>query len=510
MTLPSPDALARISGLPVLVIGDAMLDRYYFGAASRIAQEAPVPVVAVESLRESPGGAANVAANAAALGANVTFCGLAGADTAGHRLAALLAGHGVRVESVPVAATPVKSRVMAGSQVVVRFDEGRPADQPAEAQALLAGRIRATWDSAALVILSDYGYGTVTPEVLFAIAECQRRAPRPIAVDARDLRRYRSLAPAIVKPDFAQALSLLGGAAHEGMPRRALLATHAQALLRSTGASVACLTMDSDGALVADRFGGRVFTPAEPRAGAAFVNGAGDTYLAAFATAHAAGLSLQCAAEIAATAASIAVAMPGTAVCTAAAIRERLAPRAPTSRVLHETELGAFLARDRAAGRSVVFTNGVFDVLHTGHVEYLRQAASLGDILVVGVNSDASVRRLKGPERPLNTLRDRMAVLAALGCVSYVTSFDDDTPERLIRTVRPDVYVKGGDYHRDQLPETPLVEGLGGRVVVTGYVQGRSTTRLIERARNEAPAPARRIGRHVRTPQALPAPEAGA
>lgn len=465
----------------VLVIGDVMLDRYLQGRTGRIAQEAPVPVVDVAAGREAPGGAGNVAMNLRALGAQVRLVGAVGDDGDGLRVVQLLEDAGIQFRAARAERTLTKTRVCAGDQVLLRFDEGGATSLASPEEDAMTASIEQAWRESDAVVISDYRYGAVCERVLRCIASCQQGRPLPVAVDARDLSRYRSLRPAVVKPDFAQAWAMLG---EWGQPAHRTSAIEARLgdLAEATNAEVLCVTLDCDGSVVYERGAKPIRVPVQGSS-AAHTNGAGDTYLAAFALAYACGASTPEAARVAAAAAAVVVRSPGTATCTAAQLgaEMNLAPGG----VLDAAGLERFVEVARRNGQRIVFTNGVFDVLHSGHVTYLREAAALGDLLVVGVNDDASVRRLKGPERPLNPLHERLAVLAGLASVAGVVAFGEDTPERLIRSIRPDVFVKGGDYHRSQLKEAGLVEALGGTVVLAGYVPGRSTTGLISRARSE-------------------------
>ncbi|HEY0636792.1 MAG TPA: D-glycero-beta-D-manno-heptose 1-phosphate adenylyltransferase, partial [Pseudonocardiaceae bacterium] len=261
--------------------------------------------------------------------------------------------------------------------------------------------------------------------------------------------------------------------------RVAALERHRPALHEATGAATVVVTLDRDGAVV---FAGEeppYRTWARP-APDNHASGAGDTFLAALTVALAAGLPMATAAELAQAAADVVTGRPGTAACTAADLRTRVGAQRGA---VDQDRLAHLLAEHRAAGRRVVFTNGCFDVLHRGHVAYLNQARRLGDVLVVAVNGDDSVRRLKGPDRPVNGAADRAAVLAALSCVDHVTIFEEDTPVELLRRLRPEVYAKGGDYTIDRLPEAPVVAGYGGRVCILDHLADRSTTAVIARIR---------------------------
>jgi D-beta-D-heptose 7-phosphate kinase / D-beta-D-heptose 1-phosphate adenosyltransferase len=291
----------------------------------------------------------------------------------------------------------------------------------------------------------------------------------------------------MVKPNFEEAIDLLGmGRPPDREIRAETLLLHGDEVLNRSGALIAAVTLDSDGALVFER-------GSEPYrtyglSGKTHPVGAGDTYIAAFTLALASGALTSAAAEIAGRAAAVSASKEGTNVCT---VQELAAQVSFEGKYVADlSRLEALLELHRRQGRRIVFTNGCFDILHRGHISYLNRAKNPGDILVVGVNSDASVRRLKGPERPINSLEDRVQVLSALTCVDYLAAFDGDTASDLIRMVRPDVFVKGGDYTKERLPEAPVVESLGGTVRILPFVDNRSTTAIIERIKRRQIVPA--------------------
>jgi D-beta-D-heptose 7-phosphate kinase/D-beta-D-heptose 1-phosphate adenosyltransferase len=299
-------------------------------------------------------------------------------------------------------------------------------------------------------------------------------------VDAKHLVRYARAGVTVVKPNFAQAVSMLGSTQPEGPGSRApWMAEQGERLLERCGADIVAVTLDADGALVFERGRPPHRTHARPHPQLRAA-GAGDTYLTVLALALAAGADTPSAAELASAAAAVVTAKEGTATCSAAEVAEMLAPG---GKLLAGEQVAQRMAFHRAQGHRIVFTNGCFDILHRGHTTYLNRAKALGDVLVVGVNTDAGVRRLKGAERPINQLEDRIEVLAALSCVDHVVAFGEDDPSRLIRSVRPHVFVKGGDYTRGRLPEAAVVEELGGTVVLLPYEADRSTTRIIDRIR---------------------------
>jgi D-beta-D-heptose 7-phosphate kinase/D-beta-D-heptose 1-phosphate adenosyltransferase len=491
--------LDRFRDVRVLVLGEAMLDCYLDGASTRLCREAPVPIVDVATRVDTPGGAANTALNLAALGASTKLISAVGDDREGDQVREALTAGGVDASCVLPAVgrnTLAKHRVMASSQLLVRFDQGDIAPIDGDAELTLINQLRAQFAEHDALVISDYGYGVITPGVLSAIGGLQRRTPRLIIVDSRDLPRFRGLRPAAVKPNYDEAMRLLGiERAATTDSRAAQVERHAERLLDITGAQLAAVTLDSDGAILAERGAPayRTYATAQANSRAA---GAGDTFVAALTAALAASGGTTDAAEIASAAASVVVAKPGTSACSARELRDALGSG---SKVAADGEaLASRVARLRADGKRIVFTNGCFDILHRGHVTYLNRAKTLGDVLVVGVNSDASVERLKGPSRPINSLDDRTQVLAAMSCVDVIATFAEDTPAELIRAVHPDVFVKGGDYTPETLPEAPLVRELGGRVELLPYLEERSTTAMIDRIRAayERPRPdARRKGK---------------
>jgi D-beta-D-heptose 7-phosphate kinase/D-beta-D-heptose 1-phosphate adenosyltransferase len=468
------------TGLRVLVLGEAMLDSYLNGHTRRLCREAPVPVVDLDSCHDVPGGGANAAVNAAMLGAHVTFLSVVGDDDEADRLGAALEASGVSAEFLlrdPSRRTLVKQRVLAGGQILLRLDRGSVEDLAPELEEQLCARLRAAWSEADAVIVSDYGYGISTPRVIDAFAALQAASPRILVADGKDLRRLARARPTAVKPNYAEAAALLGLELCSGEARLRQIAAYELELLEITCARIAAITMDASGGLVfeAGQPPYRTYTRPSPDANA---TGAGDTFVSALALALASGASTPTAADLASSAATITLGRAGTTACTAAELRLHLASR---DKLLPASELGALTDNLRRAGKRLVFTNGCFDILHRGHVSLLNRAKSLGDVLIVGLNSDESVRRLKGATRPINRASDRAQVLAALSCVDHIVEFPQDTPMTLIERARPDVYVKGADYTSKTLPEAPLVERLGGEVQLLPYLDNFSTTGIIAR-----------------------------
>ena len=481
------DLLQLIHGFPnleVLVVGEAMLDAYLNGSADRLCREAPVPVVSLSDRNDQPGGAANAAMNVAALGAHTTFLGVVGADEDGRRLRAELEAGGVNPGDVIVSEprrTLSKCRVFAGSQMMMRLDQGSSEPLDRETEARLIERLGEAFERSDLVLVSDYGYGVITPQVIEALERLQRRDPRPLVVDAKYPERYRRLAVTAVKPNYGEVARLLG-LAPRNSERVEQLELFEQQLLEVTGARIVAATLDEEGALLFERNAPPYRTYARPMPHSR-ATGAGDTFTAALALALAAGADTPAAAECASAAARIVVSSEGTTVCSRDAL---LATLGAGEKVLRSrSELETRIEALRRSGRRIVFTNGCFDILHRGHVTCLSRAKALGDVLVVGLNGDAGVRALKGPERPINPLEDRLQVLSALSCVDHIVPFDESTPAELLMIVKPDVFVKGGDYSEDSLPEAELVKRMGGRVELLPYLDGRSTSGIIERVRGD-------------------------
>ena len=463
------------AGLPVVVLGDAVLDGWLAGPSHRLSREAPVPVVDVTVQRYVAGGAANTAVNLAALGAAVRFVSVCGDDADGALLRRVLREAGVPDDDLlvePGRATLAKRRVSAGSQMLTRLDTGDTGPLARTTTVRLLERLRQAAVGAAAVVVSDYALGLLDDRAVAAVAAL--RSPC-LVVDARRPARWAPASPRAVKPNFDEVAPLLG----PGLDRAERVVAAADRIRQALGAEVVCATLDGEGAVVlSDAPPLRLHTTPQPATHAA---GAGDSFTAALAVALAQGADPGLAGDLAQRAAQVAVRTAGTTPCTAAALREAVSRK--EQRVRDAARLADLVARHRDAGRTVAFTNGCFDVLHAGHVAHLREARALADVLVVGLNSDASVRRLRGPDRPVNGVEDRAAVLAGLAGVDHLVVFDADTPAELLEAVRPDVYVKGGDYTPEMLPETALVERLGGSVVTLGWVEERTTDELLDRIR---------------------------
>ncbi|MDS4027701.1 MAG: bifunctional D-glycero-beta-D-manno-heptose-7-phosphate kinase/D-glycero-beta-D-manno-heptose 1-phosphate adenylyltransferase HldE [Candidatus Contendobacter sp.] len=458
----------------VLIVGDVMLDRYWHGSTARISPEAPVPIVKIEKVEERPGGAANVAVNIATLGGRVCVLGVAGDDEAATTLDIKLRRLGVACELIRQAdqATITKLRVLSRNQQLLRldFEDGFPGFDPSALRERFATRL----PDSDVVVLSDYQKGALRE--VEALIRTARAAGKPVLVDPKghNFDRYRGAT--LLTPNLAEFERVTGPCRNEEM-----LTERGQALRERLELEALLITRGEQGMTLL-RAGAEPLHLAARAREVYDVTGAGDTVIATLAVGLAARLDLPAATLLANLAAGIVVGKLGAASVTVSELRRTLYEHEePPRGVLDEAQLLRTVADAKAHGETIVMTNGCFDILHAGHVTYLEQAKRLGHRLIVAVNADATVRRLKGPDRPVNLLTQRMRVLAGLAAVDWVVPFDEDTPERLIRAVQPDYLVKGGDNDPAHIPGNRAVWDAGGQVVVMDYIEGCSTTSTIAR-----------------------------
>lgn len=480
--------LAAVSGARVACVGDLMVDRFVYGDVTRVSPEAPIPVLARARELVMLGAAGNVARNVAALGGSVALVGLIGGDAEGHEALRLVGGEsGVEgfLVNDPSRPTTLKTRFVSGSQQLLRVDleESHPA--AGEVEQRLVRTIRDVAEGAGVILVSDYGKGVVTAAVIEACHAASRGGARVIVDSkARSFARYGAVD--IIKPNaaelaYATDMPVSTDQEIEAALARALELCEARAVLVTRAAKGISLAVRGE---PVRHFAGvprEVFD----------ASGAGDTTLAALGLALAAQAPIEAAVEFAQLASGVAVGKIGTATVSPAelveaALSAHLAPA--EAKVATPQRLAEEVARWRAKGLKVGFTNGCFDILHRGHVAYLNQARGWCDRLVVGLNSDASVRALKGEGRPVNDLESRALVLAGLGAVDLVVPFEEETPIRLIEIARPDVLVKGADYTEDQVVGAREVRAWGGEVKLAQIVEGHSTTAAIARLSNKETA----------------------
>ncbi|MBX6329350.1 MAG: D-glycero-beta-D-manno-heptose-7-phosphate kinase [Pseudolabrys sp.] len=479
--------LAALAQQTVLCIGDLMLDEFVYGEVSRISPEAPAPVLAVKRREEMIGGAGNVARNLAALGARCIFVGVVGDDDAGRALARALGGHAsIEFHLVvdPARLTTRKVRYVSEhfSTHLLRADweMAAPVDRASE-DALIA-HVARELPRAGAVVLSDYAKGTLTARVIRTVIEAANAAGKPVVVDpkGRDYDIYRGAT--LITPNRQE----LADATRRAAGTDAEIAAAAAELGEKLGARAVLVTRSEDGMTLVSG-GGAVHVPAYP-VRVRDVSGAGDTVVAVLSAMLAMGSDFESATRAANAAAAVVVGKRGTATLSLAELRARILPAAslaPEEKIVFDWALlDEHLAQWRRQALRIGFTNGCFDLLHPGHVRLLAGARAACDRLVVGLNGDESVTRLKGPGRPLQPVKARAELLAALEAVDLVVVFDQDTPEALIARIKPSVLVKGADYTREQVVGRELVEALGGEVILIDLVPGYSTTRMVEQARS--------------------------
>jgi D-beta-D-heptose 7-phosphate kinase/D-beta-D-heptose 1-phosphate adenosyltransferase len=478
-----------IENLPpsrVLLVGDLMVDRYLYGNAERLSPEAPVPVLHFQKEELRLGGAGSVAANLAALGAKVTTVGVIGTDETGRQLKKLL--HDIGADSSGLIQcdrpTTCKMRLVGSAQhrhpqQMIRLDFEQPAPvDSATADKLIAAATQAM-DSAQIICIEDYNKGAVTPEICRAVIDAGKARGLPVLIDPARINDYRKYTGAtclkLNRPEAARATGL-----KIDTPEQFQQA--AERLMEMLSLEAVVLTLDKEGAYIASRAGDHRLL--QTRARQVYdVTGAGDMAFAMLAVARAAGATWEESTLLANVAGGLEVEKFGVVPITPQEIAQELIAEAHlhAGKCRSLTALLPELARHRASGKRIVFTNGCFDLIHLGHIKYFQFARQQGDLLVVGVNTDASIQRLKGPKRPIVSEVDRLCVLEELESIDYLIAFDEDTPLNLITAIKPDVLVKGADYKKEQVVGWDLVESYGGSIALAPLIDGRSTSNVIAR-----------------------------
>lgn len=465
-------AIPNFTQANVLIVGDVMLDRYWSGDTSRISPEAPVPIVHVKAHEERPGGAANVALNIAHLGGKTTLLGYIGNDEAGETLQKSLENKGVDTQFICINNKPTitKLRVMSRHQQLMRLDFEE--DFKGEDHSELSQRYQALLAQTDVVVFSDYRKGCLeNSRELIAMAH---RLGKTIIVDPKSADFADYAQATLLTPNLSEFTTAAGQWNSE-----AELQQQARTLLKQHHIKNLLITRSEQGMSLIQQQADAIHLPTHARE-VFDVTGAGDTVVAVLAAACSAGMSIQQAMALANLAAGIVVAKVGTATVSQVELEQALNQYSLIATgVVSEKQLISAVRDAQAHGKKIVMTNGCFDLLHSGHVSYLEQAKALGDRLIVAVNTDASVRRLKGETRPINSVENRMKVLSALESVDWVLPFSEDTPQRLICAVKPNLLVKGGDNDPKNIPGNDCVWDNGGDVVVLSFVKGSSTTGTI-------------------------------
>ncbi len=462
----------------LLVVGDVMLDRYWHGETFRISPEAPVPVVNVQSAEDSPGGAANVALNVAALGAAATLVGLVGRDEAGVELETKLNAAGVLCDFEKAANKPTitKLRVVSRHQQLIRLDfEQTFEEQHANA---LNARVSCLLEETDVLVLSDYAKGALNR--VEELINQARNAGVKVLVDPKgnDFSRYRGAT--LLTPNIAE-FELVAGPC----PTEEILVEKGSELVRELELEALLITRGEHGMSLIRLDEPELHIPARTR-DVFDVTGAGDTVISALGASLAAGLALPEAVALSNIAAGLAVSRVGTVAVSGPELRREVQRDSGSDRgVMMPEQLLLSVADARAHGEKIVFTNGCFDIIHAGHVGYLSEAREQGDRLIVAINDDDSVRRLKGEGRPINPVERRMAVLSGLESVDWVVSFAEDTPEALLEAIKPDVLIKGGDYAIDEVVGAEIVQANGGEVKVLSFLDNCSTSAIVEKIQGD-------------------------
>lgn len=471
--------IPRFDKARILVVGDVMLDRYWHGSTSRISPEAPVAVVRVGNTQDSPGGAGNVALNLAALGSAASLVGLVGDDHNGRELEASLNAAGVLCDFLAVHDKPTitKLRVISRHQQLIRLDFEDPFS--AADAARLPERVQALLPAADILVLSDYNKGALADvPSLIAMA---RKAGVPVLVDPKggDFSIYRGAT--VLKPNLHEFEAIVGACGSEEQ-----LVEKGRQLLRELELEALLITRGEHGmSLIRDKDPEQHF-PARAR-DVFDVTGAGDTVISVLAASLGAGLPLPESVALANIAAGLVVAKLGTAAISGPELRREVQRDGGSDRgIMTPAQLQLAVADARAHGEKIVFTNGCFDIIHAGHVGYLKEAKKQGDRLIVAINDDASVTRLKGKGRPINSIDRRMAVVSGLESVDWVVSFPEDTPENLLRVVKPDLLIKGGDYGIEGVVGSEFVRSYGGEVRVLAFLDNCSTSAIVNRIQGSA------------------------
>ncbi|MFH1226344.1 MAG: D-glycero-beta-D-manno-heptose-7-phosphate kinase [Planctomycetota bacterium] len=479
----------RLGSPKIMVLGDLILDKYVWGKVERISPEAPIQILNAQREGLRLGGVANVAHNAVTLGAKAGLVGVVGNDESGRQTRKLCGQSGINTAGIVsdrARQTPLKTRMIAQNQQVLRVDNEDPAQISAAAEQSILSYVRRNIKHYDIVLVSDYNKGTLTDSLLKAVIQIARTSRKKVVIDpkGRDYAKYRgatALTPNRSEAELATGIKIKDDASRKQAARK---------LIKESGLDFVIITLSDKGLYLLDRKGDEVYDPAR-HLDVYDVTGAGDTVLATLGMAFAGGLGYREALHLANLAAGVVVSKVGTATVTRQEIIDHFYQLNDTQcatrdirKLVPLKELLNRLPSLRLCGKRVVFTNGCFDILHPGHIATLEFAKAQGDILIVGINSDKSVKRIKGPSRPILNQSDRARVLGALAMVDYIVIFDEPTPLNLIKQIKPDVLIKGTDWQSKGVVGSDILKKYGGRVVLAPMVKGVSTTEIIQRINN--------------------------
>lgn len=473
------DIIKQFNKQKVLVVGDIMADKYLWGEVERVSPEAPVPVVHVKEETISPGGAANLANNVAALGATVHLAGLIGDDSAGTQLLEACLDSDISTKAIIVdknKPTTQKIRVLGQNQQLIRLDYEDTTIISADAAQTLAKKVIELIAEADIVVLSDYQKGTLTKDLVRQIIKTAKDSNKVIIADTKseDCTFYKGVDLITPNNKEASLMTATTGADQDSIVKMG------ERLVSELNCNV-LITRASEGMSLFEKNGKVLHFPTQAR-DVFDVSGAGDTVVAAAALALASSATYEEAALIANKAAAIQVSKLATATVSQKELLKHFEQE--HSKVKSPNEVQEIVEELKKANKKIVFTNGCFDLLHPGHVKYLKQASELGHVLIVGLNTDASVKRIKGKKRPIVAQEQRAEMLSFLDFVDFITFFKEDTPEKIIEMLKPAIFVKGGDYKLEDLPEAKIVQSYGGKVVLVPYIEGFSSSRIIHKIIN--------------------------
>lgn len=473
--------IADFKKLKILVVGDAILDTYIYCTTDKICREAPVPVFNAMNQKFCCGGAANTALNVSALGAETYFLTVLGKDSTAKELYEILHANNIHTEFIvsdKSRKTIAKKRVIASSNIILRLDEGTVTEVDENIEKELLKKFLLIVDSVDAILVSDYGFGVITDKFIQAIQDLKTGFLKPVVVDSKNLSRFKNIHPDAVKPNYEETLQLLNIAKVATNKRAEQVIKNEDLLITITGAQNIAVTLDETGMILFQKEKKPLFIPCIPKEAKNTI-GAGDTFISALTLSMALKLEMETAAEIASAAASIVVQKEDTTLCTNMQLKSYFND-IPKHLSNHE-DLVSTIKELKEKGKKIVFTNGCFDLIHKGHIALLNEARKAGDVLIVGVNNDDSARKVKGPDRPVNTLEDRIAVLAGLQPIDYLVAFSEISPLHLIKEVHPDVFVKGADYTETSIPEIHLLKKLGCEIKIIPLMNDISTTDMIHR-----------------------------
>ena len=482
------EIIEQFKSRKILVIGDAILDVYVKGSPDRVSREAPVMVFNVEEQEQQCGGAANTAINVAALGAETYFLTVLGKDSSSKELIDVLKKCAVNTNYIlkdKGRTTIAKKRLIAASHQLMRVDEGTTSAISNQCEKEMLAKIKELYSVVDAIILSDYGYGVITNNIINGIKEIATDAGKPLVVDGRNVSRFKSLKPDAVKPNYEETILLLD--IEKATDNRAeQVQAYAKKLHDITGANKVAVTLDIDGVLFLEKGKTPHRILAAPQDNKNAI-GAGDTFISALTLSLSTKVKGQVAAQLAAAAAAVVVQKEGTVGCTNGELKSYFT--AVPKYISQTAQLTEIVKELKKQGKKIVFTNGCFDIIHKGHINLLNKAREAGDVLIVGVNNDNSIRKLKGADRPINNLDDRITVLAGLQSINYLIAFEEESPAELIKEIKPAVFVKGGTYTESSIPEGPLLKKINCEVKIVSHIEEHPTTQLINKIQYNSTLP---------------------